>query len=439
MVRKEPGLHQADDHVVKKHSILHFFVIIVVMSAWICCIPGSAAASEIADGITTSGISNHTGILWRSAQIDGDRIVWAEHISNTRSVYNIYLYNITTGKEILISPEYPDELHNDYTGGQYPVSISGDRIVWTKHGDVWLYDIPTGKRMALTERTVDLNTAVDHFEPVISGDIVVWSEVRAITNAYHEPDIVAFNLTTGKRTLVATGPFDKSGVRISGSRIVWEDYRKDPVDRDIYLYDMATGQERDISDARGIQSDPKISGDYVVWNDHRDGDWDVHMYDISNGKETIIATGLNEQEAADISGNRIVWMEWPSMLRYNPYDDGNRLMMYDLETAKEYQVQKDVPGMFAPAISGNRIIFMDLAHIPADQRDRQRENTVQEISLFTLDPDVFPLSLSAETEPTITSHTLPGATPTPQPAVLSLVIVFGSFLCATFLITRSKR
>ena len=117
----------------------------------------------------------------------------------------------------------------------------------------------------------------------------------------------------------------------------------------------------------------------------------MRVYDITTGTETVAATGIKEQEEADISGNLIVWKELPSMLFYNPYDESNRLMVHDLSTGKEYQVLKDVPGMFAPAISGNRIIFMDLAHIPADQRDNPRENTVQEISLFTLDPVNFPL------------------------------------------------
>ncbi|MDO9549521.1 MAG: hypothetical protein Q7J03_00975 [Methanoregula sp.] len=35
---------------------------------------------------------------------------------------------------------------------------------------------------------------------------------------------------------------------------------------------------------------------------------------------------------------------------------------------------------------------MDLAHIPADPRDNPRQNPVKEISLFTFDPDIFPLS-----------------------------------------------
>ena len=413
--RAKPGVNP----VAGRHAILLFSLVMMMLS--VCCIPGCAAADEIAPGTTMFGISNHTGIIWRSALIDGDRIAWAERSPGitpgiSADVHNIYLYNFTTGTETLISSLLQDGTPKNATmWGEHPVAISGNRIVWTTDMGIRMYDITTGKQSTIIKNSDDFSHLVFLY-PGISGDTIVWTEQKFAAGS-HTPDIIAYNLTTGKKIIVSSGAWDKTGLRIDGSRIVWEDYRSGGASRDIYLYDLATGKEQAISTSVGIQAEPEISGDRIVWSDRRNQNWDVYLYDIATGEERVIATGINEQEAADISGNRIIWMEWPSLLLYNPYDEGNRLMMYDISTGKEYQVLKDIPGMFAPAMYGNRIIFMDLAHIPADQRDEPRQDPMQEISLFTLDPGSFPLPESSPTpqvNATGSPVQAPGALPVPK-------------------------
>jgi beta propeller repeat protein len=364
----------------------YWFLLLLVLA--VCCSAATAAGPSAGTG--TFGISNHSAILWRSAQIDGDRIVWAEHSSHAGFIYNIYLYNITTGTETLIAPVAPDEPHNDYSGDEHPVAISGSRIVWSRYGNIWLSDIESGERRALTEHSADLQADIERFAPVISGNVVVWLEYPLLSGSRHEPDIVAYNLSDGTTTVVAHGAWDKTGVRIDGSRIVWEDYRLGKINRDIYLFDLATGRDQVICNASGTQFEPKISGDRVVWDDHRNGTWDVCLYDLTTNTETVIASGSMEEEAVDISGSLVVWMEWPAAESGDSSGESSRLMLHDLSTDRTYEVLSDIPGMFGPAISGNRIIFMDLAHIPASERYVPRDVTVQEISLFTLDPAAFP-------------------------------------------------
>jgi len=430
------NLHNVEpDHRVSRaagrHTFLRVFILVVMLSL---CFGTVCAAEEITPGTSILGITSHPGIIWRSARINGDRIVWAEHISNTSFVaYNIRLYNITTGIETLVSPSSPDEPHNDYMGDERPVAISGNRIVWTKYGEVWLYDIATGKSTAIAANTGDYRTDVRRVDPDISGDIVIWRQQDVTVQNFRNPDIIAYNLTSHNQTTVSHGSWDKYRARISGTRIVWEDYRNG--NPDIYLYDLETGQERAICTVSGTQYAPKISGDRIVWDNRRDGNYDVRMYDITTGREMVIATGIEEQGETDISGNLIVWKELPSMLFYNPYDESNRLMLFDLSAGKEYQIQKDVPVMLGPAISGNRIIYMDIAHIPADQRDIRRENPVHEISLFTLDPGSFPVPTPATgmqmtgTGLPVRSpdHLLPVPTPTQTPG-------FGTFCSLSVLV-----
>ncbi len=231
---------------------------------------------------------------------------------------------------------------------------------------------------------------------------------------------MAHNLTTGVTTAVVVGDWDKNHLGIAGSRIVWEDSRKDKTDRDIWLYDLSTGEEHVVCSASGTQFDPKISGDRIVWSDNRNGNRDIYLYDIRSGTETAIATGIAEQEGAAISGDRIIWMEYPSTLLNNPYDESNRLMLYDLSSGKEYEILHDIPDMFAQEISGNRIVFMDLAHIPAGERETLHENTLQEISIFSLDPAIFPGPAPVTTPENITTISSSRSSDIPRPVTSPL-------------------
>ncbi|MEN6395917.1 MAG: hypothetical protein ABFC78_05475 [Methanoregula sp.] len=348
--------------------------------------------AAIAPGINTFGVVNHTGILWRSEQIDGDRIVWGEHTDNS-SAYSVWLYNITTGEKSLIPPSLSDGPRRDvWLSDQYPVSISGSRIVWAQDMNIWMYDISSGKTTALTTNSGDFNAYLEHVDPAISGDVVVWRQRKITDQDSRNMNIVAYSIPSGKTTVVSDGKWEKTNARIDGDRVVWEDSRKDKQDRDIYLYNLTTGKESVVCSAPDTQREPKISGNRIVWDDHRTGDWDVYAYDIPTGKETLIATGPEEQEDSAISGDRIVWMELPSMQSTDPNDESDRLMMYDLSTREEYQILENIPGMFAPAIAGNRIIYLDLEHIAPGEQYIQRQDPVHEISLFMLDPVTFPVS-----------------------------------------------
>ena len=358
----------------------------------IFCGSAGAASPVIAPGINTCGIVNHTGILWYSGQIDGDRVVWGEHTDNS-SIYSGWLYNITTGEKTPMPPSPSEGPRRDtWLSNQYPVSISGNRIVWSQDMNIWMYEISSGKTTSLTTNSGEVTTYLEHVDPAISGDVVVWRQRYITDQDTRNTNIVAYTIPSGKTTVVSDGKWEKTNASIEGDRVVWEDSRKDRRDRDIYLYNLTTRQEQVVCNAPDTQREPKISGNRIVWDDHRTGKWDVYAYDIPTGKETLIATGPEEQESSAISGDRIVWMEFPSGLSNNPGDENSRLMLYDLSNRKEYQVFENIPGMFAPAIAGNRIIYLDLAHIAPGERYIQRQDPVQELSLFTLDPGTFPVS-----------------------------------------------
>jgi len=84
-------------------------------------------------------------------------------------------------------------------------------------------------------------------------------------------------------------PHDQRYPAISGDWIIWMEIRNG--NWDIYMYDLATGIETQITGGFNSQRYPAISGNRIVWEDYRTGNADIYMYDLSPDKG--IYTGPN--------------------------------------------------------------------------------------------------------------------------------------------------
>jgi beta propeller repeat protein len=103
----------------------------------------------------------------------------------------------------------------------------------------------------------------------VSGDRVVWAELRS-----GNPDVFMYDFAVGIETRITDDPASQTLPDVSGDIVVWMDLRNDPGDQsntDIFLFDIATGLEGEVTVAPGRQSAPRIDGDRIVWNDQRDG------------------------------------------------------------------------------------------------------------------------------------------------------------------------
>ncbi len=146
--------------------------------------------------------------------------------------------------------------------------------------------------------------------PATNGTIIVWHDSRN-----GKADIYAKDPLFPPYP-IASGPGFQILPAISGNKVVYVDNQvsTSPADVDadnnIYMVDLSKPNEPvSVCDAPGSQWQPHISGTKVVWQDYRNGHWDVYEKDIAengNGRRlTVNSSGDNI--APDISGDRVVW------------------------------------------------------------------------------------------------------------------------------------
>jgi beta propeller repeat protein/parallel beta-helix repeat protein len=274
--------------------------------------------------------------------IYGDRIVWLDD-RNGSGYCNIYMYNLSTSREIRIST------NNSYfsTGP----AIYGDRIVWQEYrktGEIWdkfdihMYDLSTSRETQITN-------SGKAAEPAIYEDRIVWMDGR--NGKYY--DIYMYNISTCRETRITTNESHQSSPAIYGDIIVWVDSRNgrgyNPTD--IYMYNLSTSEETQITADDSDQYSPAIYGDKIVWADSRNGKWDIYMYNLSTSTETRITTDASSQEFPAIYGNRLVWHDD----RNGNYD----IYMYNFSTQEEVQITTNGSDQIYPAIYENRIVWED--------------------------------------------------------------------------------
>ena len=165
------------------------------------------------------------------------------------------------------------ELGSDF----WPTDLSGDRLVGIgRDGEVYLANVRTGKMRQLTD------DGHPKSQPVISGDIVAWTDQRREIETHDNnsrtargfaDDIFVLDLNSRETRRITEVPARRSGLKISGNRLVWQDNRNEfdehYTHQDIYAYDLEADEEIAVAVAPGAQHWVGIEGDRVVWADNR--------------------------------------------------------------------------------------------------------------------------------------------------------------------------
>jgi beta propeller repeat protein len=167
----------------------------------------------------------------------------------------------------MVIPEHPP---------RQPFELSGKVMVWCGvYGDIYGYDLDSG-----TEFPIATGGYKDFVS--IGGNTVVWLDSSPTSPLWEESskgDLVAYDLTTGEEyRLPRTFAYIFDPV-VSGELVVWSDDRND--DRDIYGYDLAAGVEFPVCVKEGSQTNPAIDGNIVVWVDGRNGNRGIYGARIS--------------------------------------------------------------------------------------------------------------------------------------------------------------
>lgn len=218
--------------------------------------------------------------------------------------------------------------------------------------------------MGGTETLISVNTSdTDQSDPAISGNWIVWTDLRSGT-----PQIYGYNVVTGVETRISSVAAIATQPDISSDNVVWRDGRG--ADYDIYRYSLTDSTETPVTTASGNQEFPAISGDRIVWQDSRSGKTDIYLYNLPSSQEYLLTPGTpdTDQLYPAVSGAKVVWQD-----RRNYYTDlspagyYNDIFMNDTATcaltnishAKDYDAAFPGSEEYTPAISGDNAVWVD--------------------------------------------------------------------------------
>ena len=233
--------------------------------------------------------------------VSGDLVAWD---SKRDGNWDIYVTNYRTGQES------PVCLH---PAGQTAAAISGQFVVWQDgrnsppnvppdftNSDIYGRDMATGQELAICK------VGGDQLYPQISGDIVVWTDYRAVfPGAAGAPDVYGYDLASGKEFLIAE---HGHGPAISADLVVWN------AGGDIWGKYLSDGAGFPICVAPNAQGNPDVDGRWVVWAHAvtvpTGTDRDIYGYDLLTGREFPIYVGPGVQDFPRVSADLVVWTSY---------------------------------------------------------------------------------------------------------------------------------
>ncbi|MDD4299720.1 MAG: PKD domain-containing protein [Methanomicrobium sp.] len=263
-----------------------------------------------------------------NTEISDENVVWVQNLGSSRG---LYLHNIKSGRESLVSKSRFSE---------FLPSVSGDIIVWSaKSGfnspsQVISYNISSGRYDYLSYYPANQGMAC------VSGDYVVWLDGRyfGFTNIFLK------NLATGgsglfwesktsdkkspkvegkdiywvekgtlfKRPVTGGEPLAvyenmKGDYSLSGDKIAWEE--RDGDYYSVALFDEERGKKIILSEKSVSLRNPVVFGDIIIYEKHKGGDSDIFLYDYLTGATASVYKGSGMQTDPKISGDTIIWTD----------------------------------------------------------------------------------------------------------------------------------
>ena len=249
---------------------------------------------------------------------------------------------------------------------------NGEAVGIGKDGEVYLVTVATGEKRQLT------NDGHYKWNAVIAADYVAWLDQRrklalpdstSKTPRYAD-DVFLFDRRTGEQRRITDAPASRSGLRISGSRLVWQSGRKEGGDGhweyDIHAFDIASGKELPIATATDGHQWPAIQDDTVVWADNRNSPvrgtgksrcsncaanpFDIYAYDIATGVETLLFASGQYNAAPSIHGQYVVWQEF--------YEEGkSRIHLLDRGTGQQRTLAEAGRSEAMPTVSNDYVVW----------------------------------------------------------------------------------
>ena len=250
--------------------------------------------------------------------------------------------------------------------------VYGDNAVGINDGgELWLVNVRTGDTRQLT------NDGHYKWGPVLSATHVAWiakgEDIQLPSDdggSKNTADVFVMDLLTGEQRRITDVPANRSHLRMSGFRLVWQDNRNELQERlgryDIYAYDLRSDREIPVAVAPGNQRHPAIHGDIVVWSDNRNSPQigtraegchdlperrcDVYSYNLATGEEKLLAQTGNNNGSPSIHGDLVVWQQYLEA-------GGSVIILLDLDTGELLDIGSGGRSETRPLISGNHVVW----------------------------------------------------------------------------------
>jgi beta propeller repeat protein len=341
-------------------------------------------------------------------RFDGDLIPY--EVRRGEGDYDIYLYNITSGKTTAVA-----------TGPaiQGSPSVSGGKVVYSAYevhqfnrsdADIFVFDVASGT----TER---LTLPGDQVSPRMYGNLLAWQDEPPGRSSVN---VVLHDLMTSVQLKVPARTWAYSP-DLSGGKVIWID---DPSGPAVFVYDLSEKTIRRVTNRTGIKGIPALDGDRIAWADTRSDYAQIYVLDLVTMAETQVTTDDVNHFTPAISGDRVVWVD---------FRNGERdIYLYDLAARREQPVTTNLGDQVGPQIAGCTVAW-------ADNRNGSYDVYYRRIPGCTPTPGPAPVSLEPEAvttpplgttpvTPDITSSAETTATiilnwtpPSPQPTTKSPV------------------
>jgi beta propeller repeat protein len=203
------------------------------------------------------------------------------------------------------------------------------------------------------ERSVLADRKKDQVQPRISGTWVVWKDyrghsLRAVDDSPNA-EIFGIDLDSGQEYELADTD-NATDPAIDGSLAVWTQAGRET---DIVGWDFAGSEYVKIATGRGRQERPAVSGRLVVWQDNRNGSWDIFLRDLDapESGDAPLFEQSEDQEHPAISGRTVVWED------RRDRGAGADIFAMELDDQKVIRLTSSHDA-FEPAISGRWVVWV---------------------------------------------------------------------------------
>jgi beta propeller repeat protein len=220
--------------------------------------------------------------------------------------------------------------------------------------------------ITLTETRITTDLA-DQLDPAISGDIIVYTDIRGM-----DADIWYYDLSKNQEFQASSAPWgDQELTDVSDGKITYTDLAT----MSVLVYDTSTGTTTDLTGAaRTTALDSSISGNIVAWKDYRsDQNAEIYARDLATNEERRISFSPDSDERPKVNNGKIVWQRCPTSISCD-------IWAYDWTTRTTTQVTNTPNDERSPDISGSNIVYQG--------NDGVSPNGDDDIYLYNLDTGV---------------------------------------------------